>query len=121
MDQETEDLIQKIDSFFDKKGVALESKFLITRRMSQQYEDDLWDDDEEEPEDGVDDAFEDDFEPDIEAEAEDEPAGEDLEEEEDLEVPDSVPPLEVPKPPAKKHQNSMKAKMKRMKPKAIKE
>lgn len=120
VDAEMRKLMDAIDAFFEKKDTALESKFHITKLMSDEYwaemtDDDIDDDDEPEPDEP------DEPEPD-EAEAEEELDGVDDEfdddEVEDLEeVPDTVPPLEiedevpVPKPPGKAHEVGMKNKL----------
>lgn len=53
---ELEDIIEKIDSFLDKQGLALESKEKVTRLMAERYWEDIKLEDEgEEIEDEVDD------------------------------------------------------------------
>jgi len=45
-EQSTEEIIDKVDSFLDKKGLDISSKFAISKKMQEQYWDE-WSGDEE--------------------------------------------------------------------------
>lgn len=105
VDTETQKLIDSIDAFFNKKGINVESRFHITKLLSEQYWDDFINEGEEEDVDeGLDDDFETD-EPEVQ---------EDEEVLEDLEVPNSVPKLNLP--PKNQPSALKKVKVKTLKP-----
>ena len=58
MDDEVRELMDKVAGFFDKKGVALESKYFVCKRMSDDYFADIWSDEDSVEEDVLDDGFE---------------------------------------------------------------
>lgn len=118
VDAEMRKLMDAIDAFLEKKGAATEGKFHITKLLSEEYWGEMIEDNE--PEDDEDEDFEvAESEPEAEELEEIEPeesegdVDEDFEDEvEDLqEVPDKIPPLEIPRPTSKAHAADMKKKL----------
>ena len=113
MSEEIQKLKDAIEAFFDKKDVALESRYFILKDMEMDYLDQILNEDDDEDDEGVED-LDDGFE-DADEDADDEPEFEDLEDEE---VPDSIPDLDlpdevrkVPRVPVGKHGSNMKQKL----------
>jgi len=114
VDSEMQGLMDAIDAYFEKKDVEVESKFHITKLLSEQY----WAEMTEEDDEGLDD----DFEPEPELEETDdevdgeEPTDDGIEEGDfEEEVPDTIPDLVVPKPPSKAHEAGMMKKLQQRK------
>ena len=105
MNTELAELVEKVDSFFEKKGLSLDTKHNVSRLLTESYWDLIKDEGEEETEDiEEDDLFED------EAEGEDQDF---IDGEEEIEeVPKKIPPL---KEPVKKHNEGIKGLIKKPK------
>jgi len=113
MSEEIQKIKDAIESFFDKKDVALESRYFILKDMEMDYLDQIINDDDED-DDGIEDLDEgfEDAEENLEDEGE--PEFEDVEED----IPDQIPDLELPEQvkkspriPVGKHGKSMRNKL----------
>lgn len=108
MNNELAELVEKVDAFFEKKGLSLDTKHNVSRLLTESYWDLIKDEGEEEEdieEEAEEDLFEDE---EIEGEDQDFIDGE----EEIEEVPDKIPPLREPK---KSHKEGVKSLIKKPK------